>query len=62
MRELTMGSDPAPAGNVGNGDTVADKEARGGLCEVFVHGAVEAACFVGVTVDSILDLFWGISF
>lgn len=57
-----MGGDPAPAGNVGDGDSVTDEEARGRLGEVGVHGAVQAAGLVDVAVDAVLDRLRGISY
>lgn len=56
-----MSSYPAPAGNVGNGQLVADEEARRGLCQLGLHGAVQAAGFIDVAVDAVLDLFGGVS-
>ena len=56
-----MGVGPADNRNVGNGEAVADKEARGGLFEVVLQHAVEAARLVGVAVDPVLDLLGGVS-
>lgn len=54
--ELTGRGYPAPDGNVGNGDAVADNVARGGLGQVRVKSAVETTGLVDVAVNSVLDL------
>lgn len=60
-RERTMSGHPAPAGNVGNGDAVADEEARGRRGQLLVQGAVQAARLVDVAVDTVLNLLRGVS-
>lgn len=54
MVGLTGTGYPTPASNVGNGDLVAGKV----LClgQLRVHGLVETAGLVAVTVDAVLDL------
>jgi hypothetical protein len=56
-----MSGHPAPAGNVGNGDAVADEEARGRRGQLLVQGAVQAARLVDVAVDTVLNLLRGVS-
>lgn len=56
-----MRRNPSPGSNVGNGEAVADEEARRGLCELRLHDGVEAASLVDVAVDAVLDLFRRIS-
>lgn len=57
-----MSGNPSPGGNVGNGDTVADEEARLGLCELRFHDGVETTSLVDVAVDAVLDLLRCISY
>ena len=57
-----MGVGPANDGNVGDGEAIADDEARGGLLKVGLEGAVEAASLVGVAVDAVLDLLGGVPY
>lgn len=56
-----MGVGPPDAGNVGDGEAVADEEARGGLLEVGFEDGVEAAGLVDVAVDAVLDLLRGVA-
>jgi hypothetical protein len=60
-KTLTAGSNPAPAGNVGDGQPVADEVARLGLAQLRVHDAVQAARLVLVPVDAVLDLLGRVS-
>lgn len=62
MRARTGRGYPAPGGNVGNGETIADNEARCALREVGIQDSVEAAGLVDVTVDAVLDLLRRIAF
>lgn len=56
-REPTVGPRPADDGDVGDGEAVADEEARGGLFELRLEDGVETAGLVGVAVDAVLNPF-----
>lgn len=60
--ELTSCGNPAPNGNVGNGQSVTDDEARGALLKVRVQSAVQTTGLVAVAVNTVLDLLWGVSY
>lgn len=53
---LTCAGDPAPDGNVSDGNFVADDVAGFCLGEMSVEGAVETTGLVGVAVDAVLNL------
>jgi hypothetical protein len=53
---------PSDDGDICDGESVTDEEPGGGLFEVGVKDAVEAAGFVGVTVHTILDVLRGVSY
>ena len=52
---------PAPVRDVGNGASVADQVARRRGGEMFVEDAVEAAGFVLVAGDAVVDLGGGVA-
>lgn len=53
---LTCAGDPAPDGNVRDGDFVANDVAGFCLGEMSVEGAVETTGLVSVAVDAVLNL------
>lgn len=51
-----MRIDPTNAGDVGDGEPISNKEARGGLLELSLEHAIQAASLVGVSVNAVLYL------
>lgn len=55
------GGHPSPVGDIGDSASIPDKISGGRFLKMCVEDAVETTSFVGVSLNSVFDTFWGVA-